>query len=52
MSSLSKVVQNDLQDFLKFIFIRLKLLKGNSDERETSLLSKHREGHVKVKASS
>jgi hypothetical protein len=39
MSSLSKVVQNDFQDFLKLIFVSLKLLKGNSDEREASLQS-------------
>lgn len=52
MSSLSKVMQNDLQDFLKLIFVSLKLLKGNNDEKEASLQSKHREGHVKVQASS
>jgi hypothetical protein len=47
MPSLSKVVI-DFQDFLKVMFASFKLLEGNSNERETSLQSKHKEGDVKV----
>jgi hypothetical protein len=50
MSSLSKVMQNDLQDFLKFVFVRLKLLKEIAMKGKR-LLSKHKEGHVKIQAS-
>jgi hypothetical protein len=47
MSSLSKVVEDEVQSFLELMFSSFKVLRGSRDEIETTLQLEQGLGHVK-----
>ncbi len=47
MSSLSKVVKDEVQSFIELIFPSFKGFRGSRDESEATLQSEQGLGHVK-----
>ncbi len=47
MSSLSKVVEDEVYSFIELMFLSFKGLRGSRDESEATLQSEQGLGHVK-----